>query len=98
VLCLFLPACSEKERAAYEMKTGQMYMQGIMNSEGEEGIYYAAVLQAIPAGGQLSVTDTSIVITTRMRYIINRSCDRYELAQSWKAGTGAFACCVTNDE
>jgi alpha-L-fucosidase 2 len=51
-----------KERASYVTKNGQMYMQGIMNSEGDEGIYYAAVLKAIPAGGQLSVTDTSIVI------------------------------------
>lgn len=52
-----------KERAAYEMKNGQMYMQGTMNSGGDEGIHYAAVLKAIPLGGRLSVSDTGIVIT-----------------------------------
>jgi alpha-L-fucosidase 2 len=52
------------------MKKGQMYMQGIMNSEGDEGIYYAAVLKAIPVGGQLSVTDTGIVITNANECIL----------------------------
>ncbi|MDO6433659.1 glycoside hydrolase family 95 protein [Flavitalea sp. BT771] len=51
-----------KERAGYVMGKGQMYMKGVMNSEGNEGIHYAAVLKAIPLSGRLSVTDTSIVI------------------------------------
>lgn len=59
-----------KEHAGYTMKKGQMYMQGIMNSERDEGIYYAAVLKAIPVGGQLSVTDTSIVITNANECIL----------------------------
>ena len=52
-----------KERAGYTMENGEMYMKGTMNSEGDEGVYYAAVLKAIPVGGQLSVTDTGIVIS-----------------------------------
>ena len=59
-----------KERAEYVVKKRQMYMQGIMNSEGDEGIHYAAVLKAIPVGGQLSVTDTSIVITNANECIL----------------------------
>jgi alpha-L-fucosidase 2 len=52
-----------KERAVYAMKKDEMYMEGVMNNEGEEGIHYATVLKAIPVGGKLSVTDTSIVIS-----------------------------------
>src|SRR5258705_4260533 len=59
-----------KERVDYVMKTDQMYMKGIMNSEGDEGIHYAAVLKAVPVGGQLSVTDTSIVITNANECIL----------------------------
>jgi alpha-L-fucosidase 2 len=59
-----------KERAEYVVKKRQMYMQGIMNSEGDEGIHYAAVLKAIPVGGRLSVTDTSIVITNANECIL----------------------------
>jgi alpha-L-fucosidase 2 len=59
-----------KERASYVMNKGQMYMKGIMNNEGDEGIHYAAVLKAIPLGGQLSVTDTSIVITNANECIL----------------------------
>jgi len=59
-----------KERAGYTMEKGQMVMQGIMNSEGEDGIHYAAVLKAIPVGGQLAVTDTSLVITNASECIL----------------------------
>ena len=59
-----------KERAGYTIKKDQVYMQGIMDSEGDEGIHYAAVLKAIPVGGQLSVTDSSIVITNANECIL----------------------------
>ncbi|MCW3118556.1 MAG: glycoside hydrolase family 95 protein [Chitinophagaceae bacterium] len=58
----FTARLHRKERAGYAMKKDQMYLQGILNSEGDEGIHYASVLKAIPIGGQLSVTDSSIVI------------------------------------
>src|SRR5258706_2406469 len=59
-----------KEHVDYVMKPGQMYMKGVMNSEGDEGIHYAAVLKAAPVGGQLSITDTSIVITNANECIL----------------------------
>jgi alpha-L-fucosidase 2 len=59
-----------RERAGYTIKKDQVYMQGIMDSEGEEGIHYAAVLKAIPLGGQLSVTDTSLVISNANECIL----------------------------
>src|SRR5882757_1448019 len=49
-----------KERADYAAGKDQVYMKGTMNSEGDQGIYYAAVLKAIRVDGQLSVTDTGI--------------------------------------
>ncbi|HTI91116.1 MAG TPA: glycoside hydrolase family 95 protein [Puia sp.] len=59
-----------KERAGYEIENGRMYMKGTMNSEGEEGIHYAAVLKAIPVGGRLSVTDTGMVISNANECIL----------------------------
>jgi len=59
-----------KEHAGYTIKKDQVYMQGILNSEGEEGIHYAAVLKAIPQGGQLFATDTSIMITNANECIL----------------------------
>lgn len=59
-----------KERARYSIKNGRVVMEGAMNSEGDEGIHYAAVLQAIPLGGQLSVTDTGIVVTNANECIL----------------------------
>jgi alpha-L-fucosidase 2 len=52
-----------RERTGYVVEKDQMYMKGILNNEGEEGIHYAAVLKVIPLGGRLTATDTSIVIT-----------------------------------
>lgn len=53
-----------KERAAYTMKEdGQMFMQGILNSGGEEGIHYAGVLRILPTEGKQTITDSSINIT-----------------------------------
>jgi len=59
-----------KERAGYTIKKDEVYMQGILNSEGDEGIHYAAVLKAIPLGGQLTATDTGIVITNANECIL----------------------------
>ncbi|HTI11793.1 MAG TPA: glycoside hydrolase family 95 protein [Puia sp.] len=64
-----------KERAGYGMEKDQpykdqLYMKGTLNREGDEGIYYAAVLKAIPVGGQLSVTDTGMVITNANECIL----------------------------
>ena len=59
-----------KERVGYTMEKGRMVMKGTMNSEGDEGIHYAAVLQAIPMGGQLSVTDTGMVIANANECIL----------------------------
>ena len=59
-----------KERASYTMEKGQMHMQGVLNSEGDEGIHYATVLKAIPLGGKLSISDSGIVITNANECIL----------------------------
>lgn len=51
-----------QERVHYTTAKGQMVMQGILNSAGDEGLHYAAVLKAIPVGGSMAVTDSNIVI------------------------------------
>lgn len=52
-----------KERARYTVQQNSICMQGSLNSAGDEGIRYAAVLQVLPVGGTRQVTDSSIVIS-----------------------------------
>ncbi|MDH7460966.1 glycoside hydrolase family 95 protein [Chitinophagaceae bacterium 26-R-25] len=51
-----------KERVSYVVKGNEMQMSGIMNSRGDDGIYYASVLKVIPTGGSLTQNDTSIIV------------------------------------
>ncbi|MEX6690785.1 glycoside hydrolase family 95 protein [Danxiaibacter flavus] len=59
-----------KERVAYTFNNKQMVMRGALNSEGDEGVRYASVLKAIPSGGKLTTTDTSLVISNANECIL----------------------------
>lgn len=60
-----------KERVTYAIKKdGQMFMQGTLNSGGEEGIHYAAVLKIVPTGGKQTVTDSSINVMNASECIL----------------------------
>lgn len=52
-----------QERVSYTVKNNEMYMQGVLNSRGDEGVYYASVLKVIPVGGKVSGNDTSITVS-----------------------------------
>lgn len=60
-----------KERVMYAVKKdGQMFMQGILNSGGEEGIHYAAVLKVLSTGGKQTVTDSCINVMNASECIL----------------------------
>lgn len=59
----FFTRLYRKERANYSFKKdGQMLMQGILNSGGEEGLHYSAVLKVKQSGGQQTITDSGIQV------------------------------------
>ncbi len=58
----FTASLFRKERVAYKACQGKLCMQGSLNSAGDEGIQYAALLDVLPAGGTKTVTDSNIVV------------------------------------
>lgn len=59
----FVTGLYRKERARLSVNKNQLYLQGSLNSAGDEGIRYAAVLQAMPKTGKSTSTDSTLHIT-----------------------------------
>ncbi|RFM25631.1 glycoside hydrolase family 95 protein [Deminuibacter soli] len=58
----FTAKLSRKERAAYHTTNGMLCMQGSLNNAGAEGVRYASLLKALPVGGSVTLTDSTLTV------------------------------------